>query len=73
MSEPSFVDCWYDKASFGHQFKGRIDDRDLRMHPQEVIAKVKQELVAMITAQIMRELGPRIDAAIKEAWQKPNE
>lgn len=70
----SHVESWHDQAIRGHQFRGVIDDRDLSMHPREVVERVKCELVSSIVNRIMQELGPRIDQAILEAWgQKTSE
>lgn len=65
----SHVESWKDHSILGHQFRGVIDDRDLAMTPQEVIERVKCELVSSIVNRIMLELGPRIDNAIKDAWK----
>lgn len=68
----SHVESWRDKTNLGHRFHGVIDDRDLAMAPQEVIERVKCELVSSIVNRIMQELGPRIDKAISDAWKEPS-
>ena len=67
------IESWKDEQLRGHQFRGVIDDRDLSMSPQEVVERVKCELVSSIVNRIMDELGPRLDEAIVDAWRRHSE
>ena len=64
----SHVESWRDERIRGHQFRGVIDDVDLSIKPEEVIERIKSELVALIVNQVMKELGPIINEAL--TWNK---
>lgn len=66
----SHVESWLDERNRMHQFQGAISCKDLAMDAGEVIARVRNQLVESIVNRMMEEIGPRIDEAIRQSWQK---
>ena len=66
----SFMEASRNEAARGQDFHGHVNDRDLLMSPNEVVARVKSEIISAIVAEIMKELSPRLDNAIRSAWKE---
>ncbi len=64
------VESWKDEANRSHVFSGRIFDHELSLQPGEVIARVKDRIVFLIADQVMQELGPLIETAVRDALKK---
>jgi len=75
MTQPdTHTQTWRDDIHCGTMFRGFIADNDLLHNPtNELVDGIKREIVSQIAARIVDKLGPRIDAAIREAFPEPKE
>lgn len=75
MTQPdTHTQTWRDDILCGTMFRGFIADNDLFHNPtNELVDGIKREIVSQIAARIVDQLGPRIDAAIREAFPEPEE
>lgn len=67
------IESYRDLANLATQVTATVYDRDLSFDPKHFVAEVRYKMICAIVERIMEQIGPKIDAAINEAFSVSSE
>ncbi len=69
----SFIETRRNELSRGLDISGHISDEEILSPTKDLVLAVKRNLVSAIVDHLMKELTPRLDRAIEEAFSQTSD